>query len=319
MMANETYRTHKKTGNFTIIENSLISDNSISWAAKGILIYLLSKPDGWKVYKSDIVKHSTNGIDSVKSIIKELRKAGYITLTRITDAKGRVQEWRYDVYDEALETPVEKYLTIQLAADDNNIAACWPEHFTQDASDNPQPAPEAEKPLLDKKDSNSASQSQKQGFHLWEDQQLENPPTSNKELSKTDKNNNQSIYHDEKIESCYLEKEFEEIVRTIKMNVDFETISTLGDYRNWLEEWVFLIADYFIQPSSSIVINSVAVPMAVVRDRMLRLTRDHFDNVKCRLNEINYPIQNMKKYIFSALYNSVTTLDDSIGNDLQCL
>lgn len=106
-MSKETFKIHKREQPFTMVENALINNQTLSWSAKGVLIYLLSKPDGWKVYKADIVNHATNGISSVKSIIKELKCAGYITLSKILDQKGRIIEWRYDIYEEPLNKPIE--------------------------------------------------------------------------------------------------------------------------------------------------------------------------------------------------------------------
>lgn len=41
----------------------------------------MSLPSGWKLYKSELVKHSTDGIDSVNSALKELIKYGYVEIT----------------------------------------------------------------------------------------------------------------------------------------------------------------------------------------------------------------------------------------------
>ncbi|MDO0823093.1 hypothetical protein [Desulfosporosinus nitroreducens] len=51
------YRTNKTKNNFTQIDNNLIDDKSLSYGAKGILSYLLSKPDDWKFYTQDIANH----------------------------------------------------------------------------------------------------------------------------------------------------------------------------------------------------------------------------------------------------------------------
>lgn len=74
-MANEKINVVKKKVNpFVMVEHELINNENLSWGAKGLLIYMLSKPDNWKFYKSDVVKHATNGIDSVNNILKELEE-----------------------------------------------------------------------------------------------------------------------------------------------------------------------------------------------------------------------------------------------------
>ncbi len=64
--------------NYTQIDNDLLSDRSISWKAKGLLCYLLSKPEGWNVVINDLVNRSTDGHESIRSAMRELRKYGYL-------------------------------------------------------------------------------------------------------------------------------------------------------------------------------------------------------------------------------------------------
>lgn len=74
-----------KKDNFTIIDNNLILDNSISWKAKSILIYMLSRPKGWIYNAAEISKHSKDGINAVYSGLKELVKAKYVSRKKLAD------------------------------------------------------------------------------------------------------------------------------------------------------------------------------------------------------------------------------------------
>jgi len=38
----------KKTKNYSVISNQIASDPNISWGAKGLLFYLLTRPDNWQ-------------------------------------------------------------------------------------------------------------------------------------------------------------------------------------------------------------------------------------------------------------------------------
>jgi hypothetical protein len=88
-----------KNNPYVIVNKEFVNDPLISWKAKGILLYLLSKPDDWKVYESDIICHSTDGRDSVRSAIKELIENGYIIRSRKRDEKGRLNSAEYVVYE----------------------------------------------------------------------------------------------------------------------------------------------------------------------------------------------------------------------------
>jgi len=65
--------------NFTILPNATLNDRRLSWEARGMLAYLLSKPDHWKVVPKALVNETSAGKSVVYRILKELEEAGYIT------------------------------------------------------------------------------------------------------------------------------------------------------------------------------------------------------------------------------------------------
>jgi len=83
------YRIRKRDPGYTQVCNDIINETGLSWKAKGILIYLLSKPDGWTVRENDIVKHSVDGLKATKAGIKELIDRGYMFRRKIRDDKGK--------------------------------------------------------------------------------------------------------------------------------------------------------------------------------------------------------------------------------------
>lgn len=71
---------------FTIVPNQTINDK-LSWAARGMLIYLCSKPDDWEVSITDLVNQTTgsakrSGRDAVRKIMDELIECGYMRKTQ---------------------------------------------------------------------------------------------------------------------------------------------------------------------------------------------------------------------------------------------
>lgn len=46
------FRVYKESGNFVTVHKNFIHDDNLSWKAKGILLYLLSRPDDWQIYES---------------------------------------------------------------------------------------------------------------------------------------------------------------------------------------------------------------------------------------------------------------------------
>lgn len=77
-----------------------LNDVRLSWQAKGLLAYLLSKPDDWEVRLPQLVSASTDGVTTVRTILRELTTYGYATMiyvrnTNNTKADGK----RWHVYD----------------------------------------------------------------------------------------------------------------------------------------------------------------------------------------------------------------------------
>ena len=95
----------KKKENFTTIHNNLILDESISWKAKGILIYMLSKPAAWKYKSSEIAKNSTDGRDSVRNGLKELVKNRYISRQKNSDGS-----LTYYIFEDNQQNNIKDYL-----------------------------------------------------------------------------------------------------------------------------------------------------------------------------------------------------------------
>src|SRR5690625_2701779 len=68
----------KKETNFVVMDKSFLNDTTLSWKAKGIMAYMLSKPDDWTFYISELIKHATDGKASFRSGFTELRDSGYV-------------------------------------------------------------------------------------------------------------------------------------------------------------------------------------------------------------------------------------------------
>jgi hypothetical protein len=87
-------KTHYKT-----INTLFLLDDRLSWKAKGILSYLLSKPEGWKGHRYNLVWASKDGEKSVRSGLKELSNCGYAELKPMPRIGGKFQGKYYEITD----------------------------------------------------------------------------------------------------------------------------------------------------------------------------------------------------------------------------
>jgi hypothetical protein len=99
-MKQQTIHIHRNRGAaFSIVPKALLNNPDLSWKAKGILAYLIGKPDSWKVRVTDLVNKSYDKYASVKSGLKELREAGYASLECVRE-EGKISEWIWHISDE---------------------------------------------------------------------------------------------------------------------------------------------------------------------------------------------------------------------------
>ncbi|MDK8646446.1 conserved phage C-terminal domain-containing protein [Staphylococcus condimenti] len=96
-----TFRVIKESGNFVTVHKDFIHDSNLTFKAKGILLYLLSRPDDWKIYETEILNHCSDGKDSVRSGVKELEDTGYIVRKRKRNSKGHLDGYEYLVFEQS--------------------------------------------------------------------------------------------------------------------------------------------------------------------------------------------------------------------------
>ena len=108
-MSETIFRVEKDANNpFVMIDKNVFEDTSLSFKAKGILGYLLSRPNDWTLIIADIQKRSTDGKDSVKNGIDELIERGYIVKTEQPRQAGKFATCDYVVYEKPMNTGVNR-------------------------------------------------------------------------------------------------------------------------------------------------------------------------------------------------------------------
>jgi hypothetical protein len=87
-------RIAKRDQPFAMIDKRTLCDKTLSLAAKGLLSYLLSKPDDWQVRLGDMVGQARGSVRVVRRALRELRERGYARrLFPRRAGKVRGSEW----------------------------------------------------------------------------------------------------------------------------------------------------------------------------------------------------------------------------------
>lgn len=100
---------------YTVMPRAALEDTRLSYEARGLLGYLLAKPNDWRVNVTDLCRKAGPkpcGRDRIYRILDELKAVGYVVFGQARDKDGRMLAGEYIVTDapattepEASETP----------------------------------------------------------------------------------------------------------------------------------------------------------------------------------------------------------------------
>lgn len=91
----------KIENNFTTVHNAFLRDKTLGINARGILVTMLSLPDGWNFSIKGLAAILPDGQKRVATALKELEKHRYLIRERVYE-NGRVVDWNYIISDEPL-------------------------------------------------------------------------------------------------------------------------------------------------------------------------------------------------------------------------
>lgn len=91
-------RSKRKSG-YTVMSNKGLTDERLSWKARGLLAYLLSKPDDWSISERQLADAGPDGRAAVQSALAELEGHNYVKREKTRNEKGHII-WVSTICDE---------------------------------------------------------------------------------------------------------------------------------------------------------------------------------------------------------------------------
>jgi len=77
-------RSNKDAENpYVMIRKATVEDERLTWEARGILAYVLAKPDDWYIHAQDLIRRGPAGKHKVYKAINELVEYGYFERIQI--------------------------------------------------------------------------------------------------------------------------------------------------------------------------------------------------------------------------------------------
>jgi hypothetical protein len=85
---------------YVIMETTALNDEHLSFRARGLHAYLMSKPDSWEVNIRHLEAQSKrDGRHAIRATLQELEREGYIHRQRQRNEKGQLVGWVTVVYE----------------------------------------------------------------------------------------------------------------------------------------------------------------------------------------------------------------------------
>ena len=98
------YRVNKTRG-YTVMANFHLKDQNLSLKAVGLLSKMLSFNDGWQFSTRGLAAICKEGPDAILSALRELEEHGYLVRHRQRDAKGRMCNTIFEIYEQPQPVP----------------------------------------------------------------------------------------------------------------------------------------------------------------------------------------------------------------------
>jgi DnaD/phage-associated family protein len=90
---------HDPNNPYVIIDKRPFEKPYMSWKAKGLLGYLLSRPDDWTVRLGDLVKRSTDKMHATRQALRELVMVGHMRQVEYRHENGKYAGTVYEVHE----------------------------------------------------------------------------------------------------------------------------------------------------------------------------------------------------------------------------
>lgn len=100
-------RAARPQSNFYILDKRISEDRGLTWAARGLLVFLLGKPDNWRISPEHLRKETDQtckptGRDGIYSLLAELITSGYVERKAARKEDGTLAGYDYIVYDQPI-------------------------------------------------------------------------------------------------------------------------------------------------------------------------------------------------------------------------
>ena len=278
------FRVEKNKG-YTVMSNHHLRNKALSLKAKGLLSQMLSLPEDWDYTLKGLSLINRESVDAIRTAVWELERAGYIRREQDRDAKGKMADMVYTIYEQpVLDKPV-----LENPTSDNPTS-------NNPASGNPtQLNKEIQRTNLPRKDKlNTDGQSTDSlpfpSLPPARNEAAATPP----ERKGTGKDAAVQIYREILLENI----EYDYLIQDNSID------------RAQLDEIVDLMLETVCTSRKTIRIAGDDYPAELVKSKFMKLNSEHIRFVLDCMQENTTKIRNIKQYLKAVLFNAPSTISN---------
>ena len=287
------FRVEKNKG-YTVMSNHHLRNKALSLKAKGLLSQMLSLPEDWDYTLKGLSLINRESIDAIRTAVWELERAGYIRREQGRDAKGKMADMVYTIYEQpVLDKPVLENPVLENPTSDNPT------------SDNPASG----NPTQLNKEIQRTNLPRKEKLNT-DGQSTDSIPFPS--LTPAPARNEAAAAPPERKGTEAKSQSAIEIYRQIIMdNIEYEHLCqhVKGIDRETLDEIVDLLVETVCSARKSIRIAGDDYPSELVKSKFMKLDSSHIEFVFDCLSKNTSEIRNIKKYLLAMLFNAPSTIN----------
>jgi len=92
---------HDQKNPFLVISRKTVQNPELSWDALGLLVYLLSLPDDWKISVKNLAGLRNGKAEKIRRLLSELIEAGHCSYQQPRNTDGKMAEGNYFISEDA--------------------------------------------------------------------------------------------------------------------------------------------------------------------------------------------------------------------------
>lgn len=320
----------ERTGDFTVMSNYHLRDQTLSLKAKGLLSLMLSLPEDWDYTLSGLARICQEGRDAIRGAISELERAGYVQRRQTVDENGKFS--------------VNEYLIRERPVSDLGEEPPPEGREGEDAGGEPLPAELPGAPVEDGDEFAIPEEGDSlippsSAFPATGNPSADKPPTGfpternkdtrNKEKQNTDPQSTPSfpfpfppspssrsgqgrqkgrsrqgrgVMSREELDACRSQ---------IRENIGYRDYVRDHPWNSGqVDELVELAAEAACSRRDTLRVAGEEVPQSLVRERLLSLTGEHLAYVLDCLGRNTSQVRNVRQYLITALFNAPVTMEN---------